>query len=120
MKALEGSKDEHQLATLKQSAEYGRSIVVCLNPRCLVPDRRYLRGLNLSDHSDLCKGYIFGIDALLETDDAAIGDSYPVDELGRNVKQKLQRCAEFELSSYADVLIEDFRSTINKILDDFR
>lgn len=72
--------------------EFGKSIVVCLNPRCPVSDRRYLRGLKLSDHSDLCKGHIFGIDALLETDESAIGEAYPVDDIGRNVNIKLQRC----------------------------
>jgi hypothetical protein len=123
MKSLEASRNESKESKeepLKQSTEFGRSIVVCLNPRCPVAERRFLRGLKLSEHADECKGYIFGIEALLETDDSAIGDAYPVDDLGRNIKKKLQRCAEFNLDSYADVLIEDFRSTVNKILDDFR
>lgn len=43
-----------------------------------------------------------------------------MDELGKVVKWKLERCREFNVDSYADVLIEDFRRTMNKVLDDFR
>jgi hypothetical protein len=44
---------------------FGRSIIVCLNPHCPVSQHRYLKGLKLTDHSDECKGHIFGIEALL-------------------------------------------------------
>lgn len=58
---------------------------------------------------------MFGIEALLSVADIC---TYPSDELGKNIRAKLQKCGPEE--SYSDMLVEDFRATINKMLDVFK
>lgn len=72
-------------ATSRHSEQF-KSVIVCLNPQCALPDQRFLKGLKLTDHSAACKNHLFGIDAFMIADEETLAAEYPVDPLGRLVK----------------------------------